>query len=206
VIAVYMLTNAAYFLLLSGAEIGSSTRVAADAMRRAVGPLGGSAVSLAAVISILASLNGSFLAGSRVPYAMAKSGYFLPALGRVHQKFHTPSGSLLLLGAWGSVLLLSGRFEDLYRMVIFTEWIFYAMAAAAVIVLRRKMPELKRPYRVFGYPAVPVAFVLVSVALLFSTLVTYPRESGMGLGLIVAGLPLYYHWKRDRKPLDRAGE
>lgn len=196
VIGIYLLTNLAYFYLLSAPEAGSSARIAADAMRRAVGSSGGSIVSIAAIISIFASLNGSFIAGSRAPYAMARGGYFFPAMGRVHPRFYTPGPSLILIGAWSSLLLLSGRFEDLYRMVIFTEWIFYAMAAAAVIVLRRKRPEMNRPYHVLGYPLVPVFFVLVAVGLLYSTLITYPRESGIGLALIVAGLPFYFHWKR----------
>jgi APA family basic amino acid/polyamine antiporter len=199
VIGIYLLTNLAYFYLLSGAEVGSSPRVAADAMRRAVGPFGGAIVSIAAIISIFASLNGSFLAGPRVPYAMARRGYFFAAMGRVHPQFHTPGAGIILFGVWSSLLLLSGRFEDLYRMVIFTEWIFYGMTAAAVLVLRRKRPEMNRPYRVLGYPLVPILFVLVSIALLYSTLMTSPRESGIGLTLIVAGLPFYYHWKRATK-------
>jgi APA family basic amino acid/polyamine antiporter len=196
VIGIYLLTNLAYFYLLSAPEAGSSARVAADAMRRAVGSSGGAIVSMAAIISIFASLNGSFIAGSRAPYAMARGGYFFPSMGRVHPRFYTPGPSLILIGAWSSLLLLSGRFEDLYRMVIFTEWIFYAMAAAAVIVLRRKRPQMNRPYRVLGYPLVPILFVLVAVGLLWSTLITYPRESGIGLALIVAGFPFYFHWKR----------
>jgi basic amino acid/polyamine antiporter, APA family len=196
VICVYLLTNIAYFHVLSPSEVGASQRVAAEAMRRVVGVSGGAIVSATAIISIFASLNGSFLAGSRVPYAMARNGYFFPVMGRLHPKFHTPGASLLLLGVWGSVLLLSGRFEDLYRLVIFTEWIFYALAAVAVIVLRRTHPEMARPYRVLGYPWVPVIFVVVALGLLVSTLMTYPRESGIGLGLIVLGLPLYYRWRK----------
>jgi APA family basic amino acid/polyamine antiporter len=199
VIGIYLLANLAYFYLLSGSAVGSSPRVAADAMRRAVGPAGGAIVSIAAIISIFASLNGSFLAGPRVPYAMARRGYFFAAMGRVHPKFHTPGAGIILFGVWSSLLLLSGRFEDLYRMVIFTEWIFYGMTAAAVLVLRRKRPEINRPYRVLGYPLVPILFVLVSIALLYSTLMTSPRESGIGLALIVVGLPFYYHWKRAAK-------
>jgi APA family basic amino acid/polyamine antiporter len=199
VIGIYLLTNLAYFYLMSATEVSSSPRVAADAMRRAVGPGGGAMVSIAAIISIFASLNGSFLAGTRVPYAMARGGYFFPAMGRVHPKFHTPGASVILFAVWSSLLLLSGRFEDLYSMVIFTEWIFYGMTAAAVLVLRRKHPAMNRPYKVLGYPLVPILFVLVSIALLYSTLMTSPRESGIGLALIVAGLPFYYHWKRAAK-------
>jgi len=130
---------------------------------------------------------------------MARDGYFFRAIGRLHPKFHTPGPSLILLGGISSILLLSGRFEDLYRTVIFTGWVFYALTAAGLIVLRRKKPEMTRPYRVLGYPAVPLVFVLVAIGLLYSTLLTYPRESGIGLGMILAGLPFYFHWKRMRE-------
>ncbi len=198
VIGIYLLTNLTYFYVLSGPEVGASARVAADVMRRAMGPAGSSLVSVAAMISIFAALNGSILSGSRVPYAMARGGYFFASIGRVHPRFHTPGPSILLLGAWSSLLLLSGQFRELYTLVIFPSWILYGMTAAAVLVLRRKNPQMPRPYRVWGYPIVPIVFVLVAVALLYSTLLTSPRESGIGLGLIVIGLPFYYHWKRPR--------
>ena len=198
VMGIYLLTNLAYFYVLSGPQVGASARVAADVMRAAVGPVGGSLVSVAAMISIFAALNGSILSGSRVPYAMARDGYFFARIGRVHPRFHTPGPAILLLGGWSSVLLLSGQFKELYTLVIFPSWILYGMTAAAVVVLRRSRPGMPRPYRVLGYPLVPALFVLVALALLYSTLLESPRESGIGLVLIVAGLPFYYHWKRTR--------
>ncbi len=196
VMGVYLLTNLAYFHVLSGPEVGASARVAADMMRRVLGPPGGALVSVAAMISIFAALNGSLLSGSRVPYAMARDGYFFHSMSRVHPRFRTPGASILLLGVWSSLLLLSGQYQQLYTLVIFPTWILYGMTAAAVIVLRRNRPDLERPYRVPGYPWVPSLFVLVALVLLYSTLRTSPRESGIGLGLIVAGLPFYRHWKR----------
>jgi len=148
------------------------------------------------MISIFAALNGSLLSGSRVPYAMARDGYFFRSMGRVHPAFRTPGAGIVLLGVWSSVIVLSGQYQQLYTLVIFPSWILYGMTAAAAIVLRRKRPELERPYRVAGYPIVPMLFVLVALALLYSTLRSSPRESGIGLGLIVAGLPFYFHWKR----------
>jgi basic amino acid/polyamine antiporter, APA family len=197
-IGIYLLANLAYFSVLSGAEVGASERVAADMMRRVLGSPGGAAVSAAAMISIFAALNGSILSGSRVPYAMARHGYFFHALGHVHPRFRTPSVSILLLGLWSSVLLLSGHYKQLYTLVIFPSWILYAMTAASVIVLRWKRPDLKRPYKVLAYPFVPLLFVLVAIGLLYSTLLTSPRESGIGFGIIVAGLPFYFYWKRTR--------
>ena len=196
VIAIYLLTNFVYFYVLTASEVGASPRVAAAVLRHAVGPVGSSLVSVAAMISIFAALNGSILSGSRVPYAMARDGYFFAPIAAVHAQFGTPGPSIWLLGVWSSVLLLSGQFRELYTLVIFPSWILYGMTAAAVIVLRVKKPEMPRPYRVLGYPVVPALFVLVAAALLYSTLITSPRESGIGLGLIVLGLPFYYHWKK----------
>jgi APA family basic amino acid/polyamine antiporter len=200
VIGTYVLTNVAYLYVLSAPEVAGSQRVAADMMRRVAGTSGAAIVSVAALVSILAALNGAILSGSRVPFAMARDGYFFPWVGRI-SRFETPAASLILQGGWAVLLLGSGRFEDLISMVIFTEWILYGMTTAGVLVLRRTRPEMARPYRVWGYPMVPMAFVLVAVALLYATLRASPRESGLGLGLIVIGLPFYYYWNgRHRRP------
>ena len=114
------------------------------------------------MISIFAALNGSILSGSRVPYALAKDGLFFRACAKVHPTYSTPSNSILLLSVWSSVLVLTGRYEELYTLVIFPSWILYAMATASVIVLRRTRPDLPRPYKTIGYPVVPVLFVLVA--------------------------------------------
>ena len=142
VMATYLLTNLAYFYVLSGAQVAASSRVATEAMRKVWGPSGGSIVTVAAFTSIFASLNGVILSGARVPFAMARGGYFFAWAGRIHPKFGTPAGGLVFLGLFSSLLLLSGRFQELARMVIFGEWIFYAMTAFAVIVLRRSSRSL----------------------------------------------------------------
>jgi len=198
IIAVYLLTNLAYFSVLSAGEVASSDRVAADMLRHIAGPRGAAAVSIAAMISIFAALNGSILSGSRVPYAMARDGYFFRHIGRVHPDFRTPSASIVLLGVWSSLLVLSGHYNDLYNMVIFPSWILYGMTAAAVIVLRRKKPGLVRPYRTWGYPWVPLAFVGVTLLLLYQTLVSSPRASGIGSVVIALGVPFFFYWKRHR--------
>jgi APA family basic amino acid/polyamine antiporter len=200
VIAIYVLTNLAYLYVLSPQEVGSSQRVAADMMRRVAGPSGAAMVSIAAIVSILAGLNGVILSGSRVPYVMARDGYFFQWVGRL-SRYKTPAASLALQGGWSVLLLASGRFEDLINMVIFTEWILYGMTTAGVLVLRKTHPEMPRPYRVWGYPLVPIVFVIVSVALFYATLRASPRESGLGLGLIMLGLPFYYYWDHRQKGL-----
>ena len=203
VIGIYLLANWAYFHVLTAAEVGSTPRVAAEMMRRIMGAPGASAVSVAAMISIFAALNGSILTGSRVPYAAARDGYFFSPIGRVHPRHRTPGVSIWALSVWAALLVLSGRYEQLFTYVIFASWILYGMTTAAVIVLRRKRPDLPRPYRTIGYPFVPVLFVLVAAALVLSTLLDSPRESLMGIGLILLGLPFYFHWKR-RLPAARA--
>ncbi|HYP08680.1 MAG TPA: amino acid permease [Bryobacteraceae bacterium] len=196
VIVIYLLTNLAYFYVLPAEAVAGSDRVAAEMMRRVYGQSGAAVVSVAAMISIFAALNGSLLSGSRVPYALAKDGLFFRSCAAVHPKFGSPSNSILLLSIWSSVLVLTGRYEDLYTLVIFPSWILYAMATASVIVLRRKRPELTRPYKALGYPVVPVLFVLVAAALIASTLVKSPRESMLGLGIIAIGVPFYKRWSR----------
>lgn len=196
VMAVYLLTNVAYFYVLPADAVAGSDRVAAAMMRRVSGETGASLVSMAAVISIFAALNGSILSGSRVPYALARDGYFFRPYAVVNEKYRTPGKSIILLSAWSALLVLSGRYEQLYTLVIFPSWILYAMTAASVIVLRRKRPNLHRPYKTLGYPVVPVLFVLVAGVLLVNTLQESPRESGMGLAIIAAGVPFYVRWRR----------
>jgi APA family basic amino acid/polyamine antiporter len=198
VIIIYLLANAAYFKVLTAAEVGGSTRVAAEMMRRILQSPGASAVSVAAMISIFAALNGSILSGSRVPYAAATDGLFFHAIGRVHPRYSTPSVSILALSGWAALLVLSGRYEQLFTYVIFASWILYGMTTAAVIVLRWKRPDLARPYRTIGYPWVPAIFVLVAAALVVSTARDSPRESAMGIGLILLGLPFYFYWRKER--------
>jgi amino acid transporter len=198
VIAIYLVANAAYFHVLAPSEVAGSTRVASEMMNKIFGGPGASAVAIAAMISIFAALNGSILSGSRVPYAAARDGYFFQAVARVHPQFHTPGVSIIVLNLWAAVLVLSGKYDDLFNLVIFASWILYGMTAAAVLVLRKRQPELARPYRTVGYPFVPVLFITGAIVLLITTAIERPRESLMGIGLIVLGLPFYFYWKKQR--------
>jgi len=198
VMVIYLLANVAYFYVLPAAEVSSSSLVAADMMRKIGGQTGANAVSIAAMISIFAALNGSILTGSRVPYAMAQDRLFFRPMAKVHPQFHTPGISILALSAWSAVLVLSGRYEQLFTYVIFASWILYGMTTAAVLVLRVKRPEMPRPYRTFGYPLIPIVFVLSALGLVISTLFNSPRESILGLLLVFAGLPFYFYWAKRR--------
>jgi APA family basic amino acid/polyamine antiporter len=196
VIATYILINVSYFYVLNPAQVATSHRVAADMMRSLYGGAAASAVTIAVLISIFAALNGSILSGARVPYAMARDGLFFRAAAGVHPRFHTPGGATILLCVWSCVVVLSGWYDDLYNFVIFGNWILYLLTTLSVFVLRRKRPDLSRPYRTLGYPFVPVLFVCVAAMLLVSTLQTRPRESLMGLGLMALSVPFYFYWKR----------
>jgi basic amino acid/polyamine antiporter, APA family len=196
VMAIYLFANWAYFHVLTPQQVGANPRVAAEMLRHIVGDWGANAVSVAAMISIFAALNGSILTGSRVPYAAARDGLFFRAVAWVHPQFRTPGVSILALSAWASVLIvLAGGYKELFTYVIFASWILYGMATAAVIVLRKKRPDLPRPYRTVGYPFVPLLFVLVAALLVISTLADSPAESLKGLFIVLAGVPFYYYWR-----------
>ncbi|MGA8028892.1 MAG: amino acid permease [Bryobacteraceae bacterium] len=195
VIATYLLINVAYFYVLTPGQVASSHRVAAEMMSKIHGEAAAGAVTIAVLISIFAALNGSILSGARVPYAMARDGLFFRSAAKVHPKYKTPGNSMIMLCLWSCVVVLSGWFDDLYNFVIFGSWILYLMTAVSVFVLRRKQPDLARPYRVVGYPLVPVLFVTVAAFLLVSTIRTRPRESIMGLALMGLGVPCYFYWK-----------
>jgi len=200
VMIIYLLATLAYFYVLPADGVAGSERVAAEMMRRVWGSGGAAVVSVAAMISIFAALNGSILTGARVPYAMARDGLFAKAIGEVHPKHFTPANSIVALTAWSMVLVLaSGNYDELFTYVIFASWILYGMATASVLVLRKKRPDLPRPYKTLGYPAVPIVFVLVAIALLLSTLLKSPRESLMGLVIMAAGIPFYLHWNSKRR-------
>jgi len=207
VIVIYMLANWAYFRVLSPAEVGANKLVAAEMMQRVQGSWGAGLVSVAAMISIFAALNGSILSGARVPYAAARDGLFFRAAARVHPVFRTPGVSILMMSGWAALLVLSGKYDDLFNFVIFGSWILYAMAAASVFVLRKKRPDLVRPYKTLGYPVVPVLFLVGAGALEFSTLRERPVQSLAGIALILLGLPFYYYWqsKRQRAPQSGTG-
>jgi APA family basic amino acid/polyamine antiporter len=196
VIIVYFSANFAYLRVLSLGALAEHQRVAAKAMELLAGPWGATLVSGMILCSIFGALNGNILGGARVLYAMARDGSFFSAVGRVHPRFETPAAALVLQGVWAMVLAVSGTYEQLYTYVIFAAWIFYSASTAAVIVLRRQQPQLARPYRVWGYPVVPVAFSVAAIAIVLNTLFRIPRESLIGLALVLSGIPVYFIWRR----------
>jgi APA family basic amino acid/polyamine antiporter len=196
VMVIYILLNLVYYHVLPLANVAQSPRVAAEAGTRLFGRSGAHWVSLAIIVAMLGCVNGMILAGARVYYAMAKDGLFFRWCGLVHPKFHTPHLSLLSQAAWAILLVLLGTYEQLFTYVIFAGWIFYALTVFAVILLRRKRPDLRRPYRVTGYPLVPAVFLVAAAGFILNTLLAKPLESGIGCGIVALGFPVYWLWKR----------
>lgn len=195
--ALYMLTNAAIQFILPSAAIAASERPAADAMRLVAGRFGAVLVSIGMAISICAGFIGSSLSGARVPFAAARDGLFPSALARIHPRFQTPSSSLILQAFLSSLLLLAiGKFQALFSLAIFSEWLFYAATAATVFVFRRREPDTPRPYRVTGYPVVPALFILAALVLLVFSFANQPRNSLLGTAVILAGIPIHYALQR----------
>lgn len=196
VVLVYLAANFAYLRVLSLEALAENQRVAHKAMEVLTGPGGATLVSGMILCSIFGALNGNILGGARVLFAMAHDGMFFSAVGRVHPRFATPSVALMLQGIWAMALAASGTYEQLYTYVIFAAWIFYSAAIAGVIILRRRLPHADRPYRVWGYPVVPIAFSVAASVIVINTMVRSPLESFIGLGLVLVGIPIYFAWTR----------
>jgi APA family basic amino acid/polyamine antiporter len=195
-IVLYMAAQMAYLYVLPAGEIAKSDRIAADAMNIAVGGVGASIISFIILFSIMGATNQNFICSPRVYFAMAKDGLFFPKLASVHPKFLTPHVSIIALGLWSIVLSLSGSFEQLFTYVIFGQWLFFGLTVAAVIILRKKRPDLPRPYRTWGYPVTPVIFILAALFIAVSSLLSQFWNALAGLGIILLGLPFYFFWKK----------
>jgi APA family basic amino acid/polyamine antiporter len=196
VMFLYLLVNAAYMYVLPFRTLEGSSRVASDALELAIGPGGGVVVALAVLFSITGAMNSNILGGPRVFFAMARERLFFQRVAYVHPRYHVPTVSIALNGIWAAVLTFVGSFEQLFSYVIFVSWIFYALGAAAVIVLRHKHPEVERPYRVWGYPVVPILFCLMAAAIVLNTIANDFRNAFWGLLVVAAGLPACFYWSR----------
>jgi basic amino acid/polyamine antiporter, APA family len=196
VLFLYLVANLAYLYVMPVGELAKSSRIAADAMQAAIGPIGATIVSAAILCSIAGSANGNILTAPRVFYAMAKDGLFFRQIADIHPKYRTPHISIIATGAWSAILSVTGSFEQLYTYVVFGLWLFFGLTVGAVIVLRRTQPLLERPYRTWGYPVTPLLFIAAAVFIAVNTLVTRFWQSMAGLGIILLGVPAYYFWSR----------
>jgi APA family basic amino acid/polyamine antiporter len=200
VIAIYLLVNVTYLSLLSIPQLeqvhAAGNQIAAvEAVRSFWGTSGVLFISLLILLTTLGCTNASILTGARPYYAMAREHLFFSGIGKLN-KSNVPGNSLLWQGIWASVLVLSGTFDQLTDMIIFAVFIFYGATSLGVFILRRKMPDAPRPYKVWGYPVVPAIFILFCIGLFVNTIVARPREAGIGVILILLGIPVYYFLNR----------
>jgi basic amino acid/polyamine antiporter, APA family len=197
--ALYMLVNAAVQFVLPAHAIAASPRPASDAIGLVLGPAGAAIVSAAMAVSMLVTLNGTTMSGARVPFAVARDKYFFSALAEVHPRYHTPSVAIIVQAVLSIILLLiGGSFRQFFSLAIFAEWLFYMIAGSTVFVFRRRDPQARRPYRVWGYPVVPTLFVLASALLLYYTFTDNLRNSAMGCLVILAGIPVFFGFAQKR--------
>lgn len=199
IIIIYVLTNMAYLYILPIGQIAQSKLVAADVMDTIFPSLGGAIISAMVMISTFGTVNATSMTTARVFYAMAKDKMFFKGLGKVHPKFRTPAKSLVIQGTWACILCLTGTFDQIFTYVIFAGWIFYALGAGAVFILRKKQPQAHRAYKVPLYPIVPILFIIVATWFVVNTIVEQTADSMVGLLLLVAGVPFYLYWQKQMK-------
>jgi len=195
-IGLYVFANVGYMSALGPAGVTSSDRVASEAASVVIGPWAAKAVSAVILVSIFSAANGTVLTLPRLFYAMARDGVFLSRLAEVHPRFGTPAVAIVSTSLWSSVLVLSGTFEQLFTYVVFMSWLWFALAALAIFVYRRREPDAPRPFRTPGYPLTPILFVLAALVIVVNTIVAQPVQSLIGLALGLLGVPAYWVWKR----------
>lgn len=198
VMLIYTVINLAYVYILPSEKMAQSTLVASDVMKLVVGDWGGAFIAIAVMISTFGTTNGTILASARVYYAMAKDRLFFRKLEDVHHKYRTPGVSILVQGIWASLIVMTGTFDQITDMLIFISWIFYGLGAYGVIVLRKKMPDVQRPYKVIGYPVLPIIFILFSTFFVVFSFKENIRNAVFGLLLVIIGIPLYFYFRKKR--------
>jgi APA family basic amino acid/polyamine antiporter len=203
-IGIYLFANIGYLAALGTEGVAGSDRVAAEAVGAIVGPGAAKLIAAAILVSIFSATNGITISAPRVYYAMARDGLFFRKLADVHPRYGTPAVSIVAGTLWAMVLAATGTFEQLLTYVVFVGWIFYALGAACVFVLRRTRPEAVRPFRVPGYPWTPLLFIVAAVALVLNTIATQPGRAAIGIGVVLLGLPVYFVWRRDSHEITKA--
>jgi APA family basic amino acid/polyamine antiporter len=200
VILIYLLVNLTYLSLLSIPQLvqihESGNQIAAvEAVRSFWGTKGVVFISSLILVTTLGCTNASILTGARPYYAMARNNLFISDLGKLNRN-NVPGNSLLWQGIWASILVLSGTFDQLTDMIIFAVFLFYGATSLGVFILRRRIPDAYRPYKVWGYPFVPALYILFCIGLFFNTILTRPREAAIGMTLILCGIPVYFYMKK----------
>ena len=197
VVSVYLALNTVLVYVLGFDQMIGSKLVMADAASEFIGGKGAAIVTIIILISLIGANNGFILTSARINYAMARDNRFFKQAAFIHPKFQSPANALIIQCVWACVLTFTGTFNQLITYIIFASWIFYGMSAGAVIILREKKPDMERPYRTPFYPWIPIIFILFAIFLTVNTILEAPRDAAIGTGLILAGLPLYYYWKKN---------
>lgn len=193
---VYVAMNVVYILALPVEKMKGVTRIGELASTQLFGTTATSVFSAAVTVSIFGCLSATILYGPRVYLAMSEDKAFFRSMSHIHPRYHVPDKALLGQAFWSCLLCLTGTYQALYEYVVFALVIFFALTGFSVIVLRRKLPDKKRPYKVWGYPVVPVLFILINIAIFLNTIMAQPVKSLIGLGFICLGIPAYLYWKR----------
>ena len=198
ILTLYFLVNIAYLKVLPMDSLIGEIKVGEMTARSLYGPGIGGLFVLVIIVSMFGALNGNILVGSRVYYAMAKDHLFFSKAADVHPKFHTPGNAIIIQGFWAAALTLTGTFEELITLVVFVNFMLWIASASTVFVLRKKQPDLDRPYKVWGYPYVPAFFIIFSSAIMVNTFFKSPEQSLIGLGLTLLGIPAFWYWKKKK--------
>ncbi len=196
VIVLYISANLAYAFVIPVQNMSGSPHIAADVANTVFGPVGAALIIIGILCSTFGTTNGQLLSGPRSIYAAGIDGTFTKKLSKVHPRYKTPYRAILSMGSWACLLTLSGTFEQITSYVIFASWGFYALTVLSVIILRRKMPDVPRPYKAWGYPYATLAFVAIAGWFLYNTLRADTRNAVIGIILIALSLPFYFFWSR----------
>jgi APA family basic amino acid/polyamine antiporter len=196
VVVVYILMNSVYLAALPLEKMSGVARIGELAATSLFGSGAAGFVAAAITISSFGCLAATILYGPRVYYAMAESGLFFRGMSVIHPRFRVPGRAIIGQGVWAALLCLSGTYQTLYEYVVFALVLFFAATGAAVLVLRVRRPEQVRPYRTWGYPVIPLVFILINLAIFGNSFLSQPRESLLGLLIILAGVPAFFYWKR----------
>ncbi|MEE9143522.1 MAG: amino acid permease, partial [Candidatus Binatia bacterium] len=199
IIVLYLAINAVYIYAIPVEQMQGTLRVAEVATTALFGYQTSAWITAVIGLSILGTLSVMIMTGPRIYLAMAQDGLFFQRLSRIHPRFHTPTNAIILQALWSSLLILTGTFNALLTYVTFVIVLFSALTVGAVLVLRIKRPELNRPYKIRGYPGVPVLFSLAHMGIAMATLWERPFESLMAVGIIGLGIPAYFFWQNQIK-------
>ena len=203
VIVIYVLASVVYLRTLPVEMIRQSPTLATDAARVLMGEAGARFISTAIVVSAFGFIDMTILTAPRVFYAMGRDGLLFPAAAYVHPRYKTPAVMLVFFAAWSSLVLLAGSYDALLSYTTFGDWIFFGLAVAAVFTLRRKYPDLPRPYRVWGYPVLPALFVIAAFAFVFVNFFANQPQTSYGLILVLSGIPAFYLFRKWNARLHR---